>query len=383
MRKTFKFKLKTYKSVETKLNYWLRLCQLLYNADLELRIKSYKETKKTTKIHLPTYKKEYPEYKQIRSQTLQDVQEKLDLSFENFFRRIKQHKTPGFPRFKSITRYDSFTLKQNSWKLNDKYIEIKNIGKIKIRYSRLIEGVIKTITIKRSCGSWYILFSCDQVPLKPLPKTNKEVALDVGIKDFLTTSEGTKIKNPKFLKQSETKLIICQQRVSRRKKGSNRRNKAKLLLSKSYEHLRNQRSDFQSKLAKQLVTDYDRIYIEKLNNEQMTLKKSDKTLANKQKHNINKSKSDVSWSSFFNKLKFKAEEAGKEVIEVNPSLTSQVCSKCGSKHKIPLSQRTFKCPNCNYIEDRDYNAAFNILRAGQALQAISTSHMGATENQYS
>jgi len=228
-----------------------------------------------------------------------------------------------------------------------------------LKLSRPIQGIIKTITIKRiSSAKWYILFACDEVPKKLLKKTSKEIALDMGCISFATDSNGNKIKNPKFFKQAQKLLKMRQQRLSRRKrKSSNGRRRAKVLLAKTHEKIYNQRRDFHFKLANELVKNNDIIYIEK-----MKAWNSFRTL--------NKSMRDASWFQFFNIIKSKAEEAGKEIISVPPNNTSQICSQCGKLVKKDLSVRIHKCPSCKIVIDRDYNAAINIMRLGQSRQAL-------------
>lgn len=362
MKKTFQYRITANQTTYQKAEKWLSLCRQLYNDCLNERITAYKKNKKSISCYdqikkLPQLKKAFPEFKQVNSQTLQDVIQRLDKAYQGFFRRIKaKNGKAGFPRFKGQNRYDSFTLKQTGWERNGRYLEIKNIGKFKMFLSRPIEGNIKTITIRKSStGKWFASFSCDNVPTKPLPKTNKIIGIDMGCESFLTDSNGKKIDNPRFFKKSQDILKARQQKLSRKVKGSNRRSKTKLLVAKIYEKISNQRRDFHFKVANQLLKENDTIYIEKLN--------SWKTF-----RGLNRSMRDVSWFQFFNILHFKAEEAGKEVIEVPAQNTSQLCSKCGKEVPKDLSVRIHKCPFCGLKIDRDWNAALNILRLGQSLR---------------
>ncbi len=357
MKKTFKYRIKASKDTLQKANLWLDLCHNLYNSALEEKIKVYKETGKSPscniqKKQLPTFKKVAPEYKQVNSQTLQDVLERLDKAFKAFFRRVKNKEKPGFPRFKGYWRYDSFTLKQTGWKMDEQYLTIKNIGKFKIIFHRPIEGTIKTITIRRSSSNkWFAYFSCNNVLIKPLPKTGNVLGIDVGLDSFLTSSNGSKVKNPRWLRRSLELIRKRQQRLSKRKKGSNRRKKARLLVAKTHERIRNQRRDFHFKTALQLLRDNDFIYIEKMTSWNSFC-------------SLNRSMRDAACFGFFDILRFKAEETGREVIEVLTRGTSQVCSQCGAIVTKDLSCRIHLCPSCGLTIDRDYNAARNILRLG-------------------
>lgn len=362
MKKTFQYKIKSSQRTYQKAEKWLSLCRQLYNDCLQGRIIAYKENKKSVSQYdqmkrLPQLKKAFPEFKQVNSQTLQDVIQRLDKAYQGFFRRVKNKEKAGFPRFKGQNRYDSFTLKQTGWKFQDNYLEIKNIGKFKMFFSRPIEGDIKTITIRKTItNNWFVSFACDNVPQKLLPKTNKEIGIDVGCQSFLTDSNGNKIDNPRFFKKSEGVLTLRQQTLSRREKHSHRWQKAKLLVAKILEKISNQRKDFHFKVANRLFKENDKIYIEKLKNWK-TFK------------GLNKSMRDVAWFQFFNLLRFKAEEAGREVVEVPAKNTSQLCSKCGQIVEKDLSVRIHKC-SCGLEIDRDWNAALNILRFGQSLRVI-------------
>ncbi|MFA5790778.1 MAG: transposase [Caldisericia bacterium] len=360
MKKTFKYHIKANNTTIQSAEKVVDLCRILYNLCLEQRIFVWKHYQKSISKfeqmkQLVSLKAVFPDFNNVPSQTLQDVIDRLNKAYESFFRRVNAGETAGFPRFKGYYRYNSFTLKQAGWNINGKHLSINKIGQFKIRLSRPIEGDVKTVTIGKDCsGKWYVCFSCDNVPEKPLPKIGNEVAIDVGCESFLTDSNGSKIENPRFLNKSTTILTKLQQSLSIKIKGSNNWKKAKLLLSKIHEKIKNQRRDFHFKTANQLVKNNDKIYIEKLN-VWKTFRK------------LNRSMRDVAWFNFFEILRFKAAEAGKEVLEVNAKGTSQICSGCGKEVLKDLSVREHNCPYCGLVIDRDYNAALNILRLGQSL----------------
>ena len=364
MKKTFLYRAKINKNTEHNCNQWLYLCRSLYNLSLEQRINAYKKNKKSMFAYdqinmLPAFKKKFPEFKAVGSQCLQEVIERLDRAYQAFFRRIKQGKKPGFPRFKSGNRYNSFTLKQNGWKVEGKYLHIRNIGKLKLFLSRPIEGNIKTVTVcRKHAGKWFVFFSCDNVPARKAPATDKEIGIDVGIKHFLVDSEGGSVENPQYFRRSERLLRRRQRSLSRKKRGSVRRGDARLLVAKAHEKMGNQRKDFLHKLANKYIERFKTIFIEDLNIRGMV----------KNRH-LSKSISDSSWGMFFGILSCKAAEAGRTVIKVAPHGTSQICSGCGKKVPKSLSVRIHKCPFCGLVLDRDLNASLNILAAGQAAQA--------------
>ncbi len=367
MRKTYLYRAKINKQTEANCNKWLELCRNLYNQSLEQRINTYKEKKESISVYtqmaqLPELRKSSIEFKAVNSQVLQDVIQRLDKAYKAFFQRVKQgNGKAGFPRFKSKNRYDSFTLKQSGWRLESRYLHIKNIGRFKLFLSKPIEGDIKTITIRRSpTDKWFVAFSCDDVPCREFPETTADIGIDVGIKSFCVDSDGNQVQNPKYFRQSEKLLRRRQRSLCRKKKGSNRRGKARLLVAKAHEKVSNQRKDFLHKTANAYIDKFQTIYIEDLNIKGMV----------KNRH-LAKSISDCSWGMFFNFLSYKAEEAGRAIVKVPPHNTSQMCSGCGEKVPKDLSVRIHRCPFCNLILDRDLNASLNIIRVGQTLQTLT------------
>jgi putative transposase len=362
MRKTFKYRIHASKDTIAKAENWQWLCCNLYNACLQQRVDAYRHHRETISgytqaCELPLVKETFPEYKEVNSQVLQEVTERMNKAYQNFFRRVKKGgEKPGFPRFKSKSRYDSFTLKNTGWHLDGRYLWVHNVGRFKMRLSRPIEGEIKTIVIQRTAtGKWYASFSCDNVPLKPLPKSDEVVGIDVGIKSFLVDSaDNEPIGNPKYLKHSLKLLRIRQRKLSRAKKKSNRRKKARLQVAKLHEHIANQRRDFQHKLANEYVRKYGVIVHEKLQIKNM-----------EQNSKLARDINDCAWGQFFEFLNCKAEEAGRIIIKVNPRNTSKGCHVCGAvNQELTLSDREWVCKNCGTVHDRDRNAAYNLRDKG-------------------
>lgn len=357
MKKTYLYKARINKQTEANCNNWLELCRNLYNQALGQRINAYKEKGEYVSAHrqktqLPELRKSSNEFRSVGSQVLQDVIERLDKAYKAFFRRLNgKDGKAGFPRFKPVNRYDSFTLKQSGWKLKGRYLNIKHVGVFKLFLSRPIEGVIKTVTVRRRpSGKWFVAFSCDDVPAKEYPETSHEIGIDVGIKSFLVDSDGNSVENPKYFRESEKLLRRRQRTLCRRQKGSQRRKKARLLVAKAHEKASNQRKDFLHKIANSYISKYATVCIEKLSIKNMV-----------RNRHLAKSIADSSWGMFFELLSYKAEEAGRAVFKVDPRNTSQNCSGCGEKVPKSLSVRIHKCPHCNLILDRDHNASLNIL----------------------
>jgi putative transposase len=288
---------------------------------------------------------------------LQDVLTRLDRAFQAFFRRIRDGQTPGYPRFQGSNRYNSFTYKQfgNGATLDNGFLALSKIGRIAVRWSRPLEGTPKRVTISREADGWYACFSCADVPVRPLPETGQESGIDLGIEAFATLSDGTRTFSPGWYRKAERALKTAQRKVSRRKKGSNRRRKAVKLLANAHQKVRRQRQDFHHKTALALLRENDAIYREDLQTANMV-----------RNHHLAKSIQDAGWSQFLSILTYKAACAGRRVIAVNPAFTSQRCSGCGVIVAKGLSVRWHSCPACGTSLHRDHNAARNIERAGQA-----------------
>jgi putative transposase len=372
MRKTFLYKASVSRSTAVSCLRWLSLCQDLYNTALEQRIDAYRRCGISLSWYsqcyeLPALKEVFPEYKEVGSEVLQDVLQRLDRAYKAFFRRLKTGDKPGFPRFKGRDRYDSFTLKRTGWQLEGRYLFIRKVGRFKLFLSRPVDGRIKTVTVRRtSAGKWLVAFSCDQVPARQYPEATGEVGIDVGIRSFCADSEGGTVENPLYFKKAGQILRRRQRSLSRKVKGSSRRSKARILVARVHEKVNNQRRDFLHKTAYEYVRKYKVIHIETLR------------IRNMVRNRLAKPILDSSWGAFFSILCAKAEEAGRTVVKVPPHGTSRVCSGCGETVDKTIAQRVHKCPHCGLIIDRDLNASINILRAGQALQAL-TVPLGAVD----
>ena len=364
--KAFRFKIKrSGKTVTKRFENTLDLCRELYNSALQERIEAWKAQRKTiTRFdqdkQLPEIKDSRPEFKEIYSQILQDVLNRLDKSFKAFYARVRRGENPGFPRYKTSRRFNSFTFPQSGFSLKGESLTLSKIGTIKLRLSREIVGRIKTCTIKREVDGWYIIFALETEKIL-LPKTDQVIGIDVGLEHFATLSNGVQIENPRFLQNSEQNLKKAQRRVTRKKRGSNRRRKSVKLLQKKYLKIRRQRQDFFQKTANQIVKNFDEIAVEDL--------KIGNLVRN---HRLAKSITDASWGYFIQILEYKAEEAGRRVWKVNPNGTSQICI-CGEKVEKTLRIRHHKCLSCGYENHRDIVSAQVILEraVGQTAQTLT------------
>jgi len=362
IRRTYKYRLRVSKTTAARLDWVLWQCRQLYNAALQERIGAYQMRRVSVNYYdqanqLPSIKEVCPEYKEVGSHVLQDVLRRLDKAFQNFFRRVKQGQTPGFPRYQGRNRYDSFTFPDIAgWKLDGDRLTLSKIGDCRIILHRPLEGSIKTVTIKREGQHWYVCFSCEVEVAVPTVAVQSEVGLDVGLLHWATLSSGEQIANPRYLRKSLAKLKVEQQSLALKRRGSNRRKQQVRRVAELHRRVANQRKDFAHKISRRLVDSYDAVYTEDLR------------LTNMVKlHNMALSFHDAGFGMFNAFGAYKAASAGKLWLQVNPRYTSQTCSGCGVIQKKELSERWHSCL-CGTELDRDHNAAINILRLGTSLR---------------
>ena len=361
LRKTFKYKLQPSPDQERELERVLGLCRDLYNAALEQRMTAWQRGRVSVTLYeqaaeLKAIRAAFPEYASIHTHVLRDVLDRLDRTYKAFFRRVRRGERAGFPRFKPATRYTSFTYKEygNGARLDNGFLVLWKIGRMRVHWSRPLEGTPKTVTLAREADGWYVCFSCAEVAIKPLPLTGQDTGIDLGLESFATLADGSQVANPRIFWVAEMSLKRAQRRVARRQKGSHRRKKAVKLLAKVHQRVRRIRAEFHHKTALALVRQYDTIYHEDLQTANMV-----------KNHTLAKSISDAGWGQFCAILAFKAAYAGKRAVAVPPAFTSQACSGCGMLVQKGLSARWHECPACETSLHRDHNAALNILRVGQ------------------
>jgi putative transposase len=363
----------------------------LYNAALEERIGAWKWERRSVSyfdqcLTLTGLKEFRPEVVASSITLCRGTLKRLDRGFAAFFRRNENGETPGFPRFKRASRFDSLQWEdRGGWKLNTPHrrLYLKGIGEIKTNYHRSFLGQPKAITVKREGTKWWLSVHCVNVPAMPLDRTCSEIGIDLGIVNQIATSEGELMKGNRFGSNAQANLAQAQRELATKQRGSNRRRRQVEEVARLHRKVKNQRSNAAHKLSRQLVNDYDFIALEDLKINDMVRAPKGRPdpeqpgayLRNgaSQKAGLNRSIYDAGWGQLVSLLSYKAESAGRAVVSVNPSYTSQTCADC---HYVDAGNRVnrdeFRCRKCGHHDYADINAARNILRAGRALQASAS-----------
>ena len=375
MRTAYQYKLRPTKQQTADLDRWLAMLCAQYNYLLSDRFDWWERNRSpinacplvchlselrdnpdyySQKKTLPALKKSHPWYGEIHSQVLQDVVKRVKTTFDRFLKGDGNGKRSGRPRFKPRNRYRTFTYPQMQEEcLQGNIINLPMFGKVKVIVHRPIPAgfKIKTVSISKKADGYYLILSLEDSTVPTIkPEINPEslVGIDLGLKEFLTTSTGETVAIPQHYRQATKHLRVVQKRVSRRKKGSNRRKKAVDKLSKQHKKVADKRKDFHFKTANYLLSKYDVVAFEDLNVKGLTRTK------------LAKSVHDAGWSIFLSILQTKAENAGLLTIAVMASGTTQNCSSCGMKVPKELHERWHDCPHCGCSLDRDHNAAINV-----------------------
>jgi putative transposase len=288
---------------------------------------------------------------------------RVNRAFQAFFRRVKAGQKPGYPRFRSQDRYDSFAW--NAPRFSPDGLLIPNLGRIRFKSSREFEGVPKMATIKRCGGKWTARIVCDIGPAPEKRVVTNAVGIDVGLTTLATLSDGTEIENPRWTKQHEDRVARANRALARKQKRSKNRIRARQALRRVHQRAADARKNYLHHVSKRLVGQYDLIAYENLNVKGMAQGPFAKSIM------------DAAWSMLLFQIRYKAESAGVYAIAVNPRGTSQICSVCGEKVSKKLSQRQHDCPHCGLSLGRDHNAGRNILALG-----MSAAGLPALQNVY-
>ena len=360
MFRSYRFRVYPNKKQETLIQKTFGCVRFVYNQCLAYKIDKYEnEDICLSRIDVNNYKNrvlknQYEWLREVDKWALDNAVINLDSAYQKFF---KEHS--GFPKFKSKkTSRKSYKTNSNiTVNFDNRQIKLPKLKWIKARGIKKFDGKIKSVTVSQTpSGKYFCSILVEKEDETPLPKTNCNIGIDLGVKDFAITSDGIKYNNPKYRAKSEKKVIKLQRQLSRKSKGSSNRNKARIKFARAWEKVVNQRTDFLQKLSTELIRNYDIICLEDLNIIRML-----------KNHNMAKSITDCPWYEFIEMLQYKADWYGKTISIIDrfyPS--SQTCSCCGYINITvrDLSVRQWVCPECMTNHDRDVNAAKNILKQG-------------------
>ncbi len=361
MYKVFAYRLYPTKTQAQRMELFRETCRRWYNQCLAVRKSAYEARgERITRFdqirEVTAFRATDADAAQLPHHVLQDVVDRLERTFQAFFRRVAAGEKAGYPRFKSRARYASFGYKQpgHGFKITGRRLRLTGIGRVAVRWHRPLQGTVKTLQIARKAGKWYCYFACEVEPA-PLPPTGCDVGVDVGIASLMTLSTGEKEQNPAWYRKAQRRLRVLQRRINRRQLGGKNRRKAILQAQRQHIHIAEQRKDALNKIVHRLIRRYDRIAVEHLRIQHMV-----------KNHHLSKSILDAGWGYFRAHLTRKAAEAGRVMCLVGAQYTSKLCSGCGDMQPhLTLKDRWFACA-CGVSLDRDHNAAINILnRAGQ------------------
>ncbi len=361
MLRTFTFRLLPNATQRAALEFILADSCETYNAALSERREAWRLQRKSVNYYeqqaqLTELRKD-PQFATIARDIQREPLRRIDRAFKAFFRRCKSGEKPGFPRFRSRRRYDSFAFGDNPI-VRERSLKIPRLGDIRTRGGRSIQGTPKTVTVKRDGKRWTARVVCDIGAAPEKRAVTTAVGIDLGLTTFVTLSDGQAIENPRWLSKHEKRIAAASRRLAKKKKRSKNRIRAREVVRRAHQRAANARLNYIHHVSKWLVDRYDLIAYEKLNIKGMVQSRLAKSIL------------DAAWAELIWQISYKAESAGRWAIPVNPNGTTQRCSQCGTVVRKALSERQHVC-SCGLSLDRDHNAAVNILALGRGAVEVT------------
>lgn len=334
----------------------------LYNAALQERIEAWKLERKRITFYdqckeLTTLRRLDSDTAWLPTKIAREPLRRVHKAFRGFFERMERGERPGHPRYRSQQRYDSFSLSE--CRMSGNVLLLPKLGGFRFKCHRSLKGSLRHVTVKRVGRKWQARAVFEVGPAPEKQPVSLAVGIDLGVSEFLTLSDGSSVPNPRWVRQHADKIATAQQCLARKKRGSKNRLKAKERVRRAYQRMANCRQNFTHHASKALIQKYDLIAHEDLK------------IRNMVRGNLAKSILDAAWGQLLFQLAYKAEEAGRYVVAVNPKGTSQRCSQCGATVSKTLAERQHDCPYCGLSLGRDHNAALNVLRLGRSRVEVS------------
>jgi putative transposase len=356
---TNKYRIYPNRETEARLAEALETCRWLYNRLLEETKKAKKAGKPLLMYDchnmIPMLKEENPALADVYSKVLQMVSQTLWANIRGLSQLKKNGRRIGHIRFKGAGWYKTLNYNQSGFVFKGDVLHLSKIGDIRVRMHRPLQGKIKGVIVKREGEKWYAVVQVD-TEVHALPGNDRVVGIDMGLKSFAVDTDGHEFENPRYLGHTLERIKTAQRNLSRKKKGSSNREKAKAKLARLHEKVDNRRNDFLHKLSRFYVNTYGTICVEDLDVKRLKEKGRSRGL--------HRSVHDAAWARFLSMLDYKAESAGRRLVKVDARGTTQRCSRCGNIVPKELKDRVHDCPHCGLVADRDENSAYNILIAG-------------------
>lgn len=346
--------------VERKFYEWAGICRYVYNVAKEVKEDSYRKGVYVSNYDLQKQlvdaKKEFNFLKHVHSQSLQGVLDRLDKGYQKFFSDLKKGIRTNKPKWASKKTWKSIPFK--SIKAKDTYFQLPSFGKVKVFKFKHPKGELKTASIIKEADGLYLKVVVNEPTIERERDSQSIVAIDMGIKYFLTTSDAEFVDNPKHLFKKLRELRIQQRKLSRMKKGGSNWKKQVNIIQRLHQKVKRTRLDFLHKESTKIANLYDHVVVENLNIKGMS-----------KNSRLSKHILDCSWGTFFQLLEYKT-----KVVRVDPKYSSQECSKCGHTCKENRkTQAIFECVKCFYTENADLQATFNLLDRGHSVLGVNVS----------